>query len=77
MGMEEPDMREARNVDISDFTLYDPDHANTRRIYITGPCYLSNGSASGVIDLTDTRFILIVSPHFLQLPEKNFLIRLS
>jgi len=36
MGMEEPDMREARNVDISDFTLYDPDHANTRRIYITG-----------------------------------------
>jgi hypothetical protein len=37
MGIEEPDMREVRNVDISDFTLYDPDHANPRRIYITGP----------------------------------------
>jgi hypothetical protein len=36
MGMEEPDMREARNVDISDFTLYDAAHANGRRIYITG-----------------------------------------
>jgi hypothetical protein len=35
MGMEEPDIRGLRNVDISDFTLYDAAHANGRRIYIT------------------------------------------
>jgi hypothetical protein len=41
MGIEEPDMREVRNVDISDFTLYDAGDANARRIYITRRYYLS------------------------------------
>jgi hypothetical protein len=32
----EPDVGGLRNVDISDITLYDADHANARKIYITG-----------------------------------------
>jgi len=56
---------------------YHPAHANHRGIYITRPQYLSDNSASGFLDLAFVRFISIVSPHFLQLPEKNFLIRLS